>query len=72
MMGRLRVHGPIRRDEMMPRIRAMRDEGRTQEEIAVEIGCAASTIQKWLDREKPDAKDGRTRRARAARRLQRR
>jgi len=50
-MGRLRVHEPLRRDELMPRIKTLRAQGHTQEEIAIEIGCATSTIQKWLKTE---------------------
>jgi ParB-like chromosome segregation protein Spo0J len=62
-MGRLRVNGPLDHDALMPRIRELRAHGLTQEAIAVRIGCAQTTVQKWLYAEKPDdeRKDGRRR-----------
>jgi hypothetical protein len=32
----------------MPRIRELAAQGLTHGEISIEIGCATSTIQKWL------------------------
>jgi hypothetical protein len=47
-MGRLRHHPLIDREALMPRIREMAGQGCTQEAIAVEVGVAPSTVQKWL------------------------
>ena len=47
-MGRLKVYGPIDRNQLMPRILAMTAKGYTQEAIAVEVRVAQSTVQKWL------------------------
>src|SRR6516165_10404715 len=41
---------------MIPRVLALAREGRTQTEIAIEIGCATSTIQKWLWAERVEDK----------------
>ena len=47
-MGRLRVQARLDRAQLMPRIAQMRKEERSHAEISLEIGCAVSTIQKWL------------------------
>jgi len=62
-MGRLRVKPKLDRSVLMPLIRELEAKGMTQEQIAVECGCAQTTVQKWLFAEKPDdqQKDGRRR-----------
>ena len=59
-MGRLRVKPKLDRSVLMPLIRELEAKGMTQEQIAVECGCAQTTVQKWLFAEKPDdrQKDG--------------
>ena len=47
-MGRLRVQRRLKRAYLMPRIRELAAQGLTHGEISIEIGCATSTIQKWL------------------------
>jgi len=53
-MGRLRVKPKLDRSVLMPLIRELEAKGMTQEQIAVECGCAQTTVQKWLFAEKPD------------------
>jgi hypothetical protein len=47
-LGRLRVKPRLDRETLMAQIRAMRARGLTMTEIAIELGCATSTVQKWL------------------------
>lgn len=56
MMGRLRVKPKMDRDRLLPLIKAMREKNFTQTEIAIEIGCSQSCIQKWLEAERTKAK----------------
>ena len=73
-MGRLRVKPKLDRSVLMPLIRELEAKGMTQEQIAVECGCAQTTVQKWLFAEKPDdqQKDGRRRARLSADGMQRR
>ena len=74
VMGRLRVKPKLDRSVLMPLIRELEAKGMTQEQIAVECGCAQTTVQKWLFAEKPDdqQKDGRRRARLSADGMQRR
>jgi predicted transcriptional regulator len=51
-MGRLRTKPKINYEQQMPLVLDMWKKGLTQTEIAVELGCSQSTIQKWLKAER--------------------
>jgi len=47
-MGRLRILPELDREALMGRVRELKAEGKSQAEIAIAIGCAPATVQKWL------------------------
>ena len=51
MMGRLRILPELDREALMGRVRELKAEGKSQAEIAIAIGCAPATVQKWLAHE---------------------
>jgi hypothetical protein len=55
-MGRLSVKGRLDRAALIPRVLDLTRQGLTQSEIAIECGCATSTIQKWLWAERLEEK----------------
>jgi hypothetical protein len=57
-MGRLRVKPKLDRMRLMACVHSMRAQGQTQTTIAIELGCAPSTVQKWLWAERCETNAG--------------